>query len=77
MKEPAAGLYQHYKGEHYRVLCVARHSETEEQLVVYQALYGERGHWVRPLAMFVEQVDVDGELRPRFAQIADKPGVDE
>lgn len=61
------GLYRHYKGNQYRVLGFARHSETEEQLVVYQALYGDFGLWVRPLTMFCESVTVDGETVPRFA----------
>jgi hypothetical protein len=61
------GTYRHYKGNLYEVLGVARHSETEEQLVVYRALYGERGLWVRPLAMFEESVLVDGRPVPRFA----------
>lgn len=61
------GLYRHYKGQHYRVLGIAHHSETEEPLVVYRALYGEHGLWVRPLAMFAETVSVDGEPIPRFA----------
>jgi len=60
------GIYQHYKGERYDVLGVARHSETEEWLVVYRALYGDHGLWVRPLAMFQEKILVAGELRPRF-----------
>ena len=60
------GIYQHYKGPHYRVIGVAQHSESEEQLVVYQALYGDFGLWVRPLSMFVEQVQVQGQLQPRF-----------
>ncbi|PAU66386.1 TonB box-like protein [Pseudomonas sp. PIC25] len=63
------GLYRHYKGPEYRVFGVARHSETEEELVVYQALYGEYGLWVRPLRMFTETVEVDGESVPRFALI--------
>ncbi|MFK8019429.1 MAG: DUF1653 domain-containing protein [Pseudomonadales bacterium] len=63
------GRYRHYKGPEYEVLITARHSETEEELVVYQALYGERGYWVRPLAMFVETVNVDGKERRRFEQI--------
>ena len=63
------GLYQHYKGPQYRVFGVARHSESEEQVVVYQALYGEFGLWVRPLSMFCEEVEVDGQMRPRFALI--------
>ena len=62
----ATGLYQHYKGQQYRVLGVAQHSETEESLVVYQALYGEFGLWLRPLSMFTEQVIAEGVLQPRF-----------
>lgn len=61
------GLYRHYKGPEYRVLGVARHSETEEEVVVYQALYGEYGLWVRPLEMFQSEVELDGERVPRFA----------
>ena len=60
------GLYQHYKGPQYRVLGVAKHSETEEELVVYQALYGAFGLWVRPLSMFVGQVEIDGVQQSRF-----------
>ena len=66
MIEP--GLYRHYKGNDYEVLGVATHSETEESLVVYRALYGEFGLWVRPEAMFSETVEVDGESVPRFAR---------
>ncbi|QDR38196.1 DUF1653 domain-containing protein [Pseudomonas aeruginosa] len=65
-----AGLYRHYKGQNYRVLGVARHSETEEALVIYQALYGEFGLWVRPLEMFTEAVEVDGEWVPRFVLVS-------
>lgn len=64
------GTYRHYKGNLYEVIDVARHSETYEQLVVYRALYGERGLWVRPLAMFTEAVVVDGVAHPRFAPIS-------
>ncbi|WPC03678.1 DUF1653 domain-containing protein [Pseudomonas benzenivorans] len=64
-----AGLYRHYKGPEYRVFGVARHSETEQQMVVYQALYGDFGLWVRPLSMFCEEVEVDGQRVPRFALI--------
>lgn len=60
--------YRHYKGKDYLVLYLARHSETEEEMVVYQALYGERGIWVRPLAMFLEYVEVDGQRVRRFAE---------
>jgi hypothetical protein len=70
--EPVApGRYRHYKGPEYEVLFEARHSETEEVLVVYRQLYGEHGLWVRPKAMFVETVTVDGEVVPRFARIED------
>jgi hypothetical protein len=68
--EPRPGIYRHYKGNTYRVLGVAHHSETEEPLVVYQALYGERGLWVRPHAMWIQQVDVGGETVPRFAFVS-------
>jgi hypothetical protein len=61
------GIYRHYKGNLYEVIGVARHSETEEQLVVYRALYGDEGLWVRPLAMFAETVLVDGREVARFA----------
>lgn len=63
------GRYKHYKGNAYEVLGVAHHSETMEELVVYRALYGERGLWVRPLAMFLEKVIVDGIPEPRFKKI--------
>ena len=68
---PSLGRYRHYKGKEYLVLGVARHSETEEELVVYRLLYGDFGLWVRPRAMFLETVDVDGARQPRFAWIAD------
>jgi hypothetical protein len=68
--EPKPGRYRHYKGHEYRVLGLARHSETLEPLVVYQALYDERGLWVRPAAMFIETVMVDGRSEPRFARLA-------
>jgi len=60
------GLYEHFKGLPYRVLAVARHSETLEEMVVYQALYGEKGIWVRPVKMFVETVMANGQKVPRF-----------
>jgi hypothetical protein len=69
--EPRTGLYRHYKGNAYRVVGLARHSETLEPLVVYEALYGERGLWVRPAAMFVELVTIDGKQVPRFARVGD------
>lgn len=63
------GIYRHYKGNLYQVLHTARHSETEETLVVYRCLYGEYGVWVRPIEMFSESVTVDGKLVPRFELI--------
>ena len=63
------GIYRHYKGNLYQVLHTARHSETEEQMVVYRCLYGEYGVWIRPLAMFAEIVIVDGKKIPRFELI--------
>lgn len=60
------GIYQHYKGNEYKVIGPARHSETLEDLIVYQALYDDRQLWVRPLAMFIENVDLNGETVPRF-----------
>jgi hypothetical protein len=68
--EPRPGLYRHYKGNEYRVLGLARHSETLEPLVVYEALYGDRGRWVRPAAMFTETITHQGVRQPRFAWIA-------
>ena len=69
--EPTPGLYRHYKGNDYRVLGLARHSETLAPLVVYQALYGERGLWVRPAAMFIESVLIAGQSQPRFRRVGD------
>lgn len=68
--EPRPGRYRHYKGREYRVLYLARHSETLEPVVVYQALYGEGGIWVRPAGMFVETVELNGTRVPRFAWVA-------
>lgn len=58
--------YRHFKGNEYLVLHLAKHSETREELVVYQALYGEKGIWVRPLSMFLEKVEVKGKFVQRF-----------
>ncbi len=68
---PRPGRYRHYKGNDYLVLGVARHTETEEPLVVYQALYGERGWWVRPLTMFCSTVEFAGQPIPRFAFVSE------
>ena len=61
------GIYKHYKGNLYQVIEVATHSETREKVVVYRPMYGEQALWVRPLAMFTEEVDVGGIMVPRFA----------
>lgn len=63
------GLYKHYKGNEYRVLGLVKHSETREDMVLYQALHGSKGMWVRPLAMFEEIVDKDGYTGPRFIRL--------
>ena len=71
MEEIRIGKYRHFKGNEYRVLGMARHSETMEEMVVYQALYGEHGIWVRPARMWNETVDRDGYHGPRFAWIGE------
>ena len=65
------GKYRHFKGKEYRVLFCAQHSETGEEMVVYQALYGEKGYWVRPAAMWHEIVERDGKRMQRFTRIGD------
>lgn len=67
-KLKVGSVYKHFKGNEYLVLHLAKHSETLEDLVVYQALYGERGIWVRALNMFLEQVEVDGKIVNRFEE---------
>ena len=66
------GIYQHYKGPFYEVYMTAQHSETEEWLVVYKALYGEEGNWVRPYEIFTSMVTVDGEEKKRFTYVGDE-----
>lgn len=61
--------YRHFKGKEYLVLHVAKHSETLEDMVVYQPLYGERGIWVRPLSMFLGEKEVDGKIIKRFVEV--------
>ena len=65
------GKYRHFKGKEYEVLGIASHSETMEPLVIYRALYGEHGLWVRPLSMWDETVDRDGYHGPRFQYIGE------
>ena len=65
------GRYRHFKGNEYEVLGVARHSETEEELVVYRPLYGEGGLWVHPVSMWNELVTRDGKTQPRFVYIGE------
>ena len=67
----APGLYRHYKGNLYEVIDTVRHSETLEPMTLYRALYGERGLWVRPAAMFLENVELDGSVQPRFKRLGD------
>ena len=66
------GIYQHYKGNLYEVIDLVRHSETEEDMVLYRALYGEKGLWVRPLKMLTESVHVEGACMKRFAYMGDQ-----
>ena len=69
MQSILPGVYRHYEGNHYQVLYLAKHSETLEDMVVYQALYGERGIWVRPASMWNETVDYQGKQVKRFTYI--------
>jgi hypothetical protein len=67
------GRYRHYKGKDYEVLGVARHSETEEEYVVYRQLYGTGGLWIRPLEMFLESVTIGETVVPRFRRLEEGP----
>ena len=71
MESIKPGRYRHFKGKEYEVLGVARHSETEEELVVYRALYGDIGLWVRPVSMWNETVERDGKTFRRFTYIGE------
>ncbi|MBE6609106.1 MAG: DUF1653 domain-containing protein [Ruminococcaceae bacterium] len=71
MEDIKIGKYKHFKGNEYRVLYIAKHSETLEPMVVYQALYGEGGVWVRPASMWNETVERDGKVFKRFTYIED------
>ena len=63
------GIYRHYKGKEYQLICTAKHSETLEEMVVYRALYDERRNWVRPAAMWNETIEVNGQIVQRFTYI--------
>ena len=71
MQEIKLGKYRHFKGNLYEVIAIAKHSETLEPMVVYRALYGEGGLWVRPAAMWQETITRDGIAAPRFTYIGD------
>ena len=71
MEDIKPGRYRHFKGREYEVLGIARHSETEEELVVYRALYGDFGLWVRPVSMWNETVEHDGKTFRRFTYIGE------
>ena len=72
MEEIKPGRYRHFKGGEYEVLGLATHSETEEPMLVYRPLYGERGLWVRPAAMWNETVERDGKTFRRFTYLGDE-----
>ncbi|MDD7771164.1 MAG: DUF1653 domain-containing protein [Firmicutes bacterium] len=72
MEEIRLGKYRHFKGGEYEVIGLARHSETLEPMVVYRALYGERGLWVRPAQMWNETVERDGKTYRRFTYIGEE-----
>ncbi len=62
-------IYRHYKGNLYEIIGEAKHTETEEEMIVYRAQYGDGALWVRPKAMFFETVEIDGVARPRFEKV--------
>lgn len=70
---PKPGIYRHFKGNEYELLFLARHSETLETMVVYRAMYGDKGHWVRPLLMWNEWVEKNGYSGPRFTWLREAP----
>ncbi len=72
MQAIIGGKYRHYKGKEYRLLGVAKHSETLEMMAVYQAMYGAGELWVRPLSMFLELVVCDGKEVPRFCLVSEE-----
>ncbi|MDO4493238.1 MAG: DUF1653 domain-containing protein [Clostridia bacterium] len=71
MEYPKPGKYRHFKGNEYELVGIVKHSETQEEMVLYRALYGEHGLWVRPLSMWSETVERDGKTYTRFTYIGD------
>lgn len=71
MKTIPTGRYQHFKGNFYQVEAIALHSETQDEQVIYRALYGDKGLWVRPLAMFDETIEREGKTIKRFNYVGD------
>lgn len=74
-KQLHVGKYQHYKGNFYQVQGIAIHSETEEEMVLYRPLYGAGLLWVRPLQMFLENVEIEGKKQPRFTYVGSEESV--
>ena len=66
----ALGIYEHYSGKRYQVLGVAQHTETSETVIVYRSLYGDFALWVRPKSMFLEHIEKNGQLIPRFKLVS-------
>ncbi|WP_163337898.1 DUF1653 domain-containing protein [Desulfopila sp. IMCC35008] len=71
MSDIKPGIYKHYKSKKYKVICQATHSETREEVVVYQCLYGDHSMWIRPKRMFTELIEVEGKKIPRFEFISE------
>ena len=72
LKEIPFGLYQHFKGRYYEVIDIARHSETDEAMVIYRPQYGKKQLWVRPADMWAESIERDGYSGPRFRKVEQK-----
>ncbi|SDP86487.1 DUF1653 domain-containing protein [Desulforhopalus singaporensis] len=71
MSDIKPGIYKHYKNKKYKVICQATHSETREEVIVYQCLYGDYSMWVRPKQMFTELIEVEGRKIPRFEFVSE------
>ena len=69
-KKSELGIYEHFKGKRYEVIGIAKHSETLEELVVYKQLYGDGSLWARPAEMFLDDVEIDGKVVPRFKRVS-------